>query len=189
MKLNRALTLSLILLVIIAAVYRIFPNRQPGFAPQWAIAIFAGAIIKDRKLAFAIPVLSMFFSDMFYEVLYSSGLSNIPGFYEGQWQNYILFGLMTFVGIAMKKINIVSILIASVTAPTLYFILSNFILWAGWSGTRGLGRPKTWSGLLQCYNDGIPFYRTSILATVIFSAILFGSYFLLKRSKSVTATA
>ncbi|HTS44442.1 MAG TPA: DUF6580 family putative transport protein [Puia sp.] len=189
MKLNKALTWSLILLVIIGAIYRIFPNRPYGFAPQWAIAIFAGAIIKDRKLAFAIPALSMFFSDMFYEVLYSSGLSSIPGFYEGQWQNYILFGLMTFVGIAMKKINIVNILIASVTAPTLYFILSNFILWAGWSGTRGLGRPKTWSGLLQCYNDGIPFYRTSILATVIFSAILFGSYFLLKRGESATATA
>src|SRR6185369_3469947 len=160
MKLDRNLTWSLILLVIIAAVYRVIPGRPFGFAPQWAIAIFAGAVIKDKKLALAIPVLSMFFSYMFFQILYSSGLSSTQGFYEGQWQNYVLFGLLTLIGFAIRKINVLNIFIASLAAPTVYFILSNFILWAGWSGTRGYGRPKTFSGLIACYTDGLPFYRT-----------------------------
>src|SRR4029077_1343561 len=182
MKSDKALTWSLILLVIIAALYRVIPNRPFGFAPQWAVAIFAGAVIKDRKLAFAVPIVCMFFSDMFFQILYSSGLSSMPGFYEGQWQNYILFGLMTFIGFAIKKINVLNILVASLAAPTIYFILSNLVLWAGWSGTRGLGRPKTWSGLMLCYNDALPFFRGSLYATILFSAILFGSYYLLRRN-------
>jgi len=182
MKLDRNLTWSLILLVIIAAVYRVIPGRPFGFAPQWAIAIFAGAVIKDKKLALAIPVLSMFFSDMFFQILYSSGLSSTQGFYEGQWQNYVLFGLLTLIGFAIRKINVLNIFIASLAAPTVYFILSNFILWAGWSGTRGYGRPKTFSGLIACYTDGLPFYRTSIFATIIFSIVLFGAYYLFGRN-------
>jgi hypothetical protein len=182
MKLNKNMVASLILLVLVASLYRIIPGRPYGFAPQWAMAIFAGAVIRDKKLAMILPVLSMFFSDMFYQILYSNGLSDIPGFYEGQWQNYILFGLLTFIGFQIRKLNVLNILLASLAAPTVYFILSNLILWAGWSGTRGLGRPKTWTGLMQCYNDALPFYRTSLFATVIFSALLFGSYFLISRN-------
>src|SRR6266436_2201965 len=101
MKVDKNLAWSLFLLILIAALYRIIPNRPYGFAPQWAIAIFAGAVIKDKKLALAVPVLSMFFSDMFFQTLYASGLSSTQGFYEGQWQNYVLFGLLTFVGFAI----------------------------------------------------------------------------------------
>jgi Family of unknown function (DUF6580) len=174
--------------MIVAALYRVIPGRPFGFAPQLAMAIFAGAVIKDRKFALIIPVLSMFFSDMFYQILYSSGLSTIQGFYEGQWQNYLLFGLMTFVGFMIRKINVINVITASFIAPTLYFILSNFILWAG-TGTRGLGRPKTWSGLMQCYNDALPFYRMSLLATLVFSGIFFGTYYLISKNASKTVTA
>ena len=188
MKLDKNLTWSLILLVIVAAIYRVIPGRPPGFAPQIAIAIFAGAVIKDKRLALAIPVLSMFFSDMFYQILYTSGVSSMPGFYEGQWENYVLFGLLTLIGFAVRKINVLNILIASLLAPTAYFILSNFVLWASPTGTRGFDRPRNWGGLMQTYIDGLPFYRTSLIATIAFSVILFGSYYLLKRV-SVKRTA
>jgi len=188
MKLSKSIIWSFILLTIVAALYRVIPGRPYGFAPQWAMAVFAGAVIKDKKFALIIPVLSMFFSDMLYQILYASGLSTIQGFYEGQWQNYVLFGLMTFVGFMVKKVNVINVISASLIAPTLYFILSNFVLWAG-TGTRGLGRPKTWSGLIQCYNDALPFYRTSLIATLVFSGIFFGTYYLISRNVSKTATA
>ena len=188
MKLNKTIVWSLVLMVIIASIYRVIPGRPYGFAPQWAMAVFAGAVIKDKKWAFIIPVLSMFISDLLYQILYIDGVSSLPGFYEGQWQNYILFGLLPIVGMAIKKVNVTNIFIASLAAPTIYFILSNFILWAG-TGTRGYGRPKTFDGLLLCYNDALPFYRTSLIATAIFSAILFGSYFLIRRNSFKTVSA
>ena len=176
MNSSKNIVWSFILLVIVAALYRIIPGRPFGFAPQWAMAIYAGAVIKDKRWAFIMPVLSMFVSDLFYHVLYIGGISNMPGFYEGQWQNYLLFTLLVFVGLAVKKLNVLQIGIASVTAPTFYFLVSNFLVWASNGATRGLNRPKNFDGLMLCYADGIPFYKMSILATLVFSAILFGSY-------------
>jgi hypothetical protein len=185
MKPSKNIVWSFILLVIIAAVYRVIPGRPFGFAPQWAMAVFAGAVIKDRKWAFIIPVLSMFVSDLFYQALYLGGITNMQGFYEGQWQNYLLFTLLVFVGMAVKKLNVVQITSASFAAPTLYFLASNFLVWASNGTTRGLDRPKTLEGLMLCYSDGIPFYKMSILATLVFSLILFGSYFFIRNFQTV----
>jgi hypothetical protein len=192
MKSNNKIVWSFLLLVLIAALYRIIPGRPYGFAPQWAMAVFAGAVIKDKKWALIIPVLSMFISDLLYQVLYIGGVTNMQGFYEGQWQNYILFTLLVFVGFAVKKLNVLQIAIASLTAPTLYFIVSNFLVWASNGTTRGLDRPKTFNGLMLCYSDGIPFYKTSILATLVFSAILFGTFIFIRNyqtaGKEIKAT-
>jgi hypothetical protein len=185
MKSNNKIVWSFLLLVLIAALYRIIPGRPYGFAPQWAMAVFAGAVIKDKKWALIIPVLSMFISDLLYQVLYIGGVTDMQGFYEGQWQNYILFTLLVFVGFAVKKLNVLQIAIASLTAPTLYFIVSNFLVWASNGTTRGLDRPKTFNGLMLCYSDGIPFYKTSIVATLIFSAILFGTYIFIRNYRAV----
>ena len=163
------------------------PGRQPGFAPQIAMAIFGGAIIKDKKFAFLLPILSMFISDALYEVLYRNGVGNIQGFYEGQVTNYILFGLMTFFGFLIKNFNVGRIALASVAAPTAYFFVSNFMVWASSSPLSGLGRPKTFNGLLLTLSDGLPFYAWSIAATLVFSAILFGSYFLITKPSLQTA--
>ncbi len=184
MNTSKNIVWSFILLVIVAALYRIIPGRPFGFAPQWAMAIYAGAVIRDKKWAFIMPVLSMFVSDLFYQVLFKGGVSDMPGFYEGQWQNYLLFTLLVFVGLAIKKLNVFQIAAASVTAPTLYFLVSNFLVWASNGATRGLNRPKDFNGLMLCYADGIPFYKMSILATLVFSAILFGSFIFARNYQS-----
>lgn len=179
MKITKRIVVALVLLTAVCALYRIIPGRPWGFAPQIAMAVFGGAIfINNKKWAFAIPLLSMFLSDVMYEVLYHAGISVMPGFYEGQWQNYLLFGLLTMVGFLVKKVNVLNVLAASVAAPTVYFILSNFVVWA--SGA-GWGRPKTLSGLMMCYNDGLPFYQNSLYATLFFSAVLFGGYYLIQK--------
>ena len=178
MKNNRTVFLSFLLLIIVASLYRVIPGRPFGFAPQYAMAIFGGAMfIKNKKLAFLVPLLSMFISDVLYEILYHAGITTLQGFYTGQWLNYLLFALLTIIGFLIKKINVVNVFLAALAAPTVYFLLSNFIVWLGGGG---LERPKTLSGLLMCYNDALPFYPNSLYATVVFSAVLFGGYFLLK---------
>lgn len=181
MKLTKQLWVSFLLLIVIASLYRVMPGRPYGFAPQWAMAIFGGAVIKDKKLAFILPLLSMFLSDALYEVLYSNGVGNIQGFYEGQLTNYILFGLMVVFGFLITNFNLGKIALSSIAAPTAYFFLSNGLVWASSSPLAGLGRPKTLNGLLLTLGDGVPFYLWSIAATLIFSAILFGSYYLISK--------
>ena len=34
----------------------------------------------------------------------------------------------------------------------------------------------TWKGLLDCYAAGLPFFRNSLLSSVLFTGLLFGLY-------------
>ncbi len=187
MKMNRQLIFSFILLIVIASLYRIMPGRPYGFAPQIAMAIFGGAIVKDKKFAFLLPILAMFVSDALYQLLYVNGVGNISGFYDGQVLNYILFAGLTVFGFFIRGFDIKRIAIASFAAPTAYFLVSNFLVWASSSPLAGLGRPKTFAGLMLCYGDGLPFYPWSLASTFIFSAILFGSYYVVKKEANEKA--
>ena len=182
MKNNKSIVVSFVLLVLMASLYRILPGRPLGFAPQIAMALFAGSIVKDKKYAFLLPLFSMLVSDILYQVLFQFNLSPVPGFYSGQLINYVLFVALTVVGFAIKKTNPVHIIAGSVAGATLYFLLSNFAVWIGGGlNIANLPYPKTMAGLLNCYAEAIPFYRGSLYATLIFSGILFGGYFLINK--------
>jgi hypothetical protein len=185
MKFSKNLIVSFVLLVVIASLYRILPGRPWGFAPQIAMALFAGSVISDKKYAFALPLLSMFLSDLLYHVLYLSGIGMIPGFYGGQFLNYLMLTSITFLGFFIKERNIPSMAAGFIAGPTAYFLISNFAVWIGGGGYQ---RPKTFDGLMMCYADGLPFYQMSLASTFVFGAALFGSYFLITRN-SVARTA
>jgi hypothetical protein len=175
---NKKIIWTLLLMIVVAALYRVIPGRPYGFAPQIAMALFGGAVIKDKKWAFALPLFSMFVSDLLYAGLFAAGISELPGFYEGQLLNYIFMAGITFFGFLIKKLSVARIAVLSIIAPTAFFLVSNFATWIGGGGYQ---RPKTFSGLMQAYGDGLPFYANSVAGTLFFSAILFGGYYLLNR--------
>ncbi|MDB5253537.1 MAG: hypothetical protein JWP27_2706 [Flaviaesturariibacter sp.] len=176
MKWNKSLFLTFCLLILACSLYRVWDGRPFGFMPQIALAIFGGAVIKNKKYSFLVPLLSMFLSDAFYQVLYSNGLSKIPGFYEGQITNYLLFIALTVFGFFARSFRALPIAAVSIAAPTAYFLLSNFQVWIGGGG---YGR----TSLLACYADGLPFYGWSLLSTLLFSGVFFGTYLLSSRSE------
>jgi hypothetical protein len=173
MKMNRSVLLAFGLLILSASLYRVLPDRPFGFAPQWAMAVFGGAIIKDKRWAFVLPLLSMFISDTIYQVMYQNGASQIWGFYEGQVSNYILFCSLAVFGLMIRKMNWTKIMAASLAAPSAFFLVSNLMVWMGGGGYHR-------STLMETYADGVPFYQMSLLATPVFSLVLFGLYFLIK---------
>lgn len=187
MKLNKSLVLAFVLLVLAAALYRIIPSRPAGFAPQMAMALFGGAVIKDKKWAFILPLLSLFVSDLIYYFLHAAGITAMLGFYEGQWAIYLVFALITVFGFAMKKINFKNVLVFSIAGSLIFFILSNFITWA--TGT-GFQRPYTFDGLMLCYGDALAYYRDGglihgfvanfILGDLIWCTGIFGGYYLIR---------
>jgi hypothetical protein len=181
MKINKNIIWSFILLVITASIYRIIPGRPWGFAPQIAMALFAGSIIKDKKYSFLLPLLSMLVSDVLYEVLYQNGLTVIQGFYGGQLSNYILFVGLTIIGFWVKKNNVAHIIGGSLASATAYFIASNFLSWIGGTNINNVPYTKNWAGIVECYTGALPFYVNSIYATLLFSGILFGAYYLISK--------
>ncbi|MFN9109910.1 MAG: DUF6580 family putative transport protein [Bacteroidota bacterium] len=181
---KKNILLTLVAFILVAGLYRIIPGRPLGFAPQIAMALFAGAAITNKKYAFAIPLVSMLIGDLVFELLYQSGLSAFGGFYEGQFLNYLLFAGMTAFGFLINTTKISQIIAGTFAAPTAYFLISNFAVWI--SG-GGFNRPKTFEGLMTAYVDGIPFYQGSLVATMIFSAIFFGTYMVSKKNDVVAA--
>ncbi len=185
MKFDKSIAGSFILLVLIASLYRIMPGRPLGFAPQIAMALFSGSIVKEKKYAFILPLLSMLVSDIIYEILSSTGLSAIPGFYSGQWINYILFASLTVIGFAINKNKWMHIAAGSLAGVIFYFFTSNFAVWIGGGlGINNLPYAKSFAGLMECYAAGIPFLKGSLAATLIFSSILFGGYYLMNRRQA-----
>lgn len=177
MKKYTSIILAFVLLLVIAALYRVIPDRPMGFAPQYSMAVFGGAVfLKDKKWAFLLPIGSLFVSDVIYQILFKAGVGTVPGFYSGQLTNYIIFASVTFFGFLLKKWNVWNIAAVSILAATYYFIVSNFAVWAG-----GDFYAHTMEGLKTCYVAAIPFYKNSVAASLVFSALLFGGYYLVKQ--------
>lgn len=186
MKNNKTTTLVFVLLIIAAALYRVWESRPLGFAPQIAMALFAGSVIKDKRFSFLVPLFSMLVSDVLYQVLYSQGLTQIRGFYEGQWVNYILFTSVTVIGFFIRPRNVGSIIVGSLAGAIFFYLTSNFFDWVGGGlDINNQPYPKTFTGLVNCFAAGLPFLRGSVWATLLFNGVFFGSYYLYGRYAKV----
>jgi hypothetical protein len=183
MKLNKLNLLILLILILACALYRVWDTRPMGFAPQIAMALFAGSVIKDKKFAFLFPILSLFVSDLLYQFLYSQGLSTIKGFYSGQISNYILIASITIIGFFINKNKVGQIFAGSLAGAVYFFLVSNFTVWVGGGlDINNQPYPRSFSGLLLCYTEALPFFKWSVLSTLIFNGIFFGSFYLLGKS-------
>jgi hypothetical protein len=182
MKNNKSTILVFGLLILACSLYRVWDGRPFGFAPQIAMALFAGSVIKDKKISFLFPILSMLVSDALYQLLYIQGLSIIKGFYSGQLENYLLIALVTVIGFAINKNKLMHIVAGSLAGAVFYFIASNFVTWLGGGlDINNQPYPKTWEGLTACFTAALPFFKWSIYSTLIFNAIFFGCYYLYSR--------
>lgn len=183
MKLNKTNLLIFFLLILVAALYRVWDSRPMGFAPQIAMALFAGSVSKDKRFAFLFPILSLFVSDLLYQFLYSQGLSTIKGFYSGQLINYLVIASVTIVGFFINKRNIGHIIFGSLAGAVYFFLMSNFTVWAGGSlDINNQPYPRTFNGLLLCYTEALPFFKWSLISTLVFNGVFFGCYHLLGRT-------
>lgn len=183
MKLNKSNLLILFVLILACALYRVWDTRPMGFAPQIAMALFAGSVSRDKRFAFLFPILSLFISDLLYQFLYSQGLTTIKGFYSGQISNYLVIASITIIGFFINKNKIGQIVAGSLAGAVYFFLLSNFTVWIG-GGWDINNQPyqRSFSGLLLCYTEALPFFKWSVLSTLLFNGVFFGSYYLLGRS-------
>ena len=59
---------------------------------------------------------------------------------------------------------------AGLLSSTLFFVLTNFGVWAFGNGTI---YPHTASGLVECYVMALPFFRNSLISMALFLPVLF----------------
>lgn len=187
MKSNGRLIIFSLILVLLATACKYFFGPEldwSGFSPVIAIALFAGFIIKQKDMSFILPLLALFISDAVIQLLYTADLFPYAGFYGGQWKNYLILMLATLIGWLLKGRSYTSLLAGTIAAPAVYFLVSNFMVWAG--STEAV-YAKSFGGLMACYEAGLPFYRNSLIATLVFlPVILFGYNYLTKKKAVLT---
>jgi len=176
MKFNYKLLAFTLLLVIVTTLSKlVFSTRLSwsGFSPIIAIALFAGMIVKDKSASFLLPLASLFVSDLIVEVLFRFKLFPFEGLYKYQLLNYSFLLITTLLGWALKGTKYTRILLGSIAAPTLFFLLSNFSVWVTSAGTY---YSNDFNGLVTCLAAGLPFYGHSLVATIIFLPVFLFSY-------------
>ena len=156
-------TKLLIGMILAAAAMRLLPHPS-NFTPIGALALFAGAHFDDKRWAFIVPLAAMLLSDL------------VLGFHGQMPIIYAAFVVIVAMGFWLKeKKSAANIAGASVVAATFFFIVSNFSVWA----FDGL-YPLTMQGLVTCYIAAIPFFQNWLIATLFYSAVLFGGFALLE---------
>jgi len=93
------------------------------------------------------------------------------GFYENMIFVYASLLLITFVFHKIsKKINFKNLFIYGFAGSLIFFIVSNFGVWAlGSPGVLDVAYERNLSGLVECYILAIPFFGNTFLSTLIFA--------------------
>ncbi len=157
-------TLLALAMVALVAALRIAPHPW-NFAPVGAMALFSGAVIRDRRLALFFPILTLFVGDIFI------------GLYKLMPIVYASFLVSGAIGFWLRDRRTVGrISLATLLGAIQFFLVTNFAVWA-----FGLSYPRNTGGLFACYIAGIPFFWNTLAGDAVYALLLFGGFALAER--------
>jgi hypothetical protein len=160
---NHARLIALLSAIAAAAALRLVPH-PPNFSPIDAMALFSGAYLGRRALAFVAPLGALLLGDA------------IIGFHPYMWATYLSVALIVLLGwVVQARISPVRVGAAAVASSVLFYVVTNFSVWLGSSVY-----PQTLSGLAACYVAAIPFFQNTLAGDLFYSALLFGGFALVE---------
>ena len=155
-------------LVLLLAFSRLIPH-PPNFTPIVAVAIMSGYFFKNIKLSFVVLLIAMLLVDVFL------------GFYKHMLFVYLSLFLIAFVFFKISdKINFKNLFVFGFLGSLIFYLVSNFGVWASGvlSPVTNLPYEKDLNGLISCYFLAIPFFKNTLLSTIVFSyAAYLANYF------------
>ncbi len=167
-RVNKATAIA-VALIVAGVLLRLLPHPA-NFAPIGAIALFGGAVLSPR-LGWWLPVAAMVISDVFL------------GFHDTILFTWGGFALIALYGMTLQNTNNwLRIPLGALGSGIIFYVISNFGVWVA-----GSLYPHTLQGLADCFVAALPFFKTSLLADLVYSGALFGVYALATRPKHVAA--
>lgn len=165
MSANRYRLLVIIAGIAAAAIMRLLPH-PPNFTPMGAMALFSGAYLERRWMAFAAPLGALLLSDL------------MLGFYPGMWVQYVATALAVALGLFALGQKRGSLRVGGTTlaASLMFFLVTNFGVWS-----LSSIYPHNAAGLVACYTAALPFFQNSIAGDLFYAAALFGGFAMLER--------
>jgi hypothetical protein len=157
-------TMLIVAMILFAAILRVVPHPW-NLTPVGAMALFSGAVIRNRVMAFVFSLLAMLAGDL------------IVGFHILMPVVYASFLISTALGLWLRERRSSARLGGVVLLGAIqFFLITNFGVWAFLNSY-----PKTFAGLMACYAAGVPFFWNTLAGDFCYSALLFGGLFLTER--------
>ena len=171
------------LIVLAAALTRLIPHPM-NFAPLGAMALFGSAYFGRKGLGLLITMISWMVSDLILNNLVFSQGQGFVLFTEGAFMIYLSIVCIYLLGRGvLQKITVPRMLVGSLGASAIFFVLSNFGVWL-------LGYyPMDVTGLVACYAAALPFLKFTIAGDLFYSGVLFLLYERVLRSQIIPVQA
>lgn len=167
------------LYVLLAVVLRLLPHPW-NVTPLGAMFLFSGATFRSKRDSLLVPLAALLLSD--FAVVHFLYDGQFPWFSPYTWAGFLLVGL---IGWALRdRITFATVTAASLTGSVVFFLISNFGVWATWKLY-----PATWTGLVTCYWAALPFFRHTLVGDLAYNALMFGSYEWFRRRRMALAAA
>jgi len=151
-------------MIIAAAIIRLLPH-PPNFTPIFAMALFGGAYLDNKKTAFLLPLGAMLVSDLYF------GMHSLIPVVYGTIAAITAFGF-----ILKDRVRPSTVIGSSLLSSIFFYVVTNFAVWAMFDSY-----PHTFAGLETSYVVGLPYLKNSIISGLFYSALMFGSFELAKR--------
>jgi hypothetical protein len=153
------------LFVIFAILARMpFMPHPWNFAPLTAALLYFGARGPRRQLWVAFALMAA--SDVI--------LTKFVYAYPMGWDQLVVwawYAAILWLGTRLREnSNWLRIGGAALASSVSFFVISNFAVWAS-----GSMYPKTMSGLMTCFEAGVPFFRHGATGDMLFTAVMFGA--------------
>jgi hypothetical protein len=167
----------LLLIIVLVAIVRTVTNFSTEmsplatFTPIGALALFGGTYFSGRFKPFALPLLTLFVSDVFLSLTVYKQY-NMGFLYMGWYWTYGAFVLMTLVGkLIVRKVTVQNVFLAAVACVLIHWVVTDFGVWL-----QGTMYTKDFQGWLLCMTAAIPYELRFAAGAFIYSAILFGTF-------------
>ena len=138
-------------LIILLALSRLIPH-PPNFTPILGMAVFSGAIINKKIVAYLVPLAAMLLSDLYL------------GFHTGMTIIYFTLAICVLIGTFIEsRVTILNSILGITAGVLVFYLITNFTVWYG-SGMY----ENSFSGLITCYVMGLPFLQNTFISSLIY---------------------
>ncbi len=153
--------------VLFAVAMRFLPHPM-AFTPVGAALLYFGA--RGQRNRLWVPLALLAASDVILTTMFYR--------YPFSWDHFVTwawYACMLWLGTTLKQnAGPVRILGTALAGSVSFFLLSNFAVWTAWDMY-----PRTFAGLMLCYDAGLPFFRRAVEGDLLFTTVMFGAPVLL----------
>src|SRR5262245_9196926 len=160
MEVSRAELALAMGLVALDVVVRLAPHA-PNFTPVAASALFAGAVLRSRTSALAVPLAAMVVGDL------------VLGWHDWRVMGvvYAALALPALLGMWGRARAAIVLVPLALSSSLLFFATTNFAVWA-FSGMYA----HDLQGLMHCYVAALPFLQNTVVGDMFWTTLLFASW-------------